>query len=167
MFEVHYLSTLVPFHPSCWLSLTLISLILFALIYLLVPSSCPLVHHITFHIFSLTSSSLSFPLLSVPPLSPHSSSPRLLSHLPSLFHLCFSSPVLSSPWPSVYPIWPSHLSWELSQGTRLLIQFLLNLTALSSAFAIPATCREAKQNKKGQRSTKTCLDPPKKLSLDD
>lgn len=31
------------------------------------------------------------------PLAPHSSSPRLLSHLPSLFHLC--SPRLSFPLP--------------------------------------------------------------------
>lgn len=161
MFDVHYLSPLLPFRPSCWLSLTLLSLFLFALIFcLLVPSFCPLLHHITFHIFSLTS--LSFPLLSVPPLSPHSSSPRLLSHLPSLFHLCFSSPVLSSPRPSVYPIWPSHLSWELSQGTRLLIQFLLNLMALSSAFAIPATCREAKQKKKGTEKHKNLSGSPQK-----
>lgn len=56
----------------------------------------------------------------------------------------FSSLVLSSPPPSVYPIWLSCLSWELSQGTR---QFLLNIMALSSAFAIPATCG-AKQKKK-------------------
>lgn len=88
--------------------------------------------------------SLSFPSLSSTFLlfSSPLSSPLFVSPL-------FSSPVLSSPRPSVYPIWQSHLSWELSQGTRLLIQFLLNLMALGSAFAIRATCGKTKQEKKG------------------
>lgn len=87
--------------------------------------------------------SLSFPSLSSTFLlfSSPLSSPLFVSPL-------FSSPVLSSPRPSVYPIWQSHLSWELSQGTRLLIQFLLNLMALGSAFAIRATCGKTKQGEK-------------------
>lgn len=107
--------------------------------------------------------SLSFPSLSSTFLlfSSPLSSPLFVSPL-------FSSPVLSSPRPSVYPIWQSHLSWELSQGTRLLIQFLLNLMALGSAFAIRATCGKTKQGGKRSKGDggawKTCL---KNLSLDD
>lgn len=140
--------------------------LLFSGCFYIFPGFSSTSHHITFKIFSLPlCNPLSFPsfssarstfLLSSAPLS----SPLFVSPL-------FSSPVLSSPQPSVYPIWPSHLSWELSQGKRLLIQFLLNLMALGSAFAIPATCRETKQKKKTrrrQRSIKTCL---KNLSPDD
>lgn len=95
--------------------------------------------------------------LSFPSLSPHSLLaflvyPSLLSS-PLFVSPLFSSPVLSSPPPSVYPIWPSHLSWELSQGTRLLIQFLLNIMGLSSAFAIAATCRAEQNRKTRERET--------------
>lgn len=114
------------------------------------PLPLPLCYSLS---FPSLSSALSTFLLYSSPLS----SPLFVSPL-------FSSPVLSSPRPSVYPIWPSHLSWELSQGTRLLIQFLLNLMALSSAFAIPATCRETKQKKKNERdreAQKPVWIPPK------
>lgn len=96
--------------------------------------------------------SLSFPSLSSTFLlfSSPLSSPLFVSPL-------FSSPVLSSPRPSVYPIWQSHLSWELSQGTRLLIQFLLNLMALGSAFAIRATCGKTKQGKKREQRRRRSL----------
>lgn len=85
-------------------------------------------------------------------LHPSPRSTFLLSVSP-LSSAIFVSPLLSSPFlsslrPSVYPIWLSHLSWELSQGTRLLIQFLLNLMALGSAFAIAAARRETKQGGK-------------------
>lgn len=84
-------------------------------------------------------------LLSVSPLSS------------ALFVFHLSSPCLSCPLPrpSVYPIWLSHLSWELSQGTRLLIQFLLNLMAVGSAFAIAAAGRQTKQ---GGKKMKNCLE---------
>lgn len=88
--------------------------------------------------------SLSFPSLS---------STFLLFSSPLFVSPLFSSPVLSSPRPSVYPIWQSHLSWELSQGTRLLIQFLLNLMALASAFAIRATCGKTKA-RRGEKKKK-------------
>lgn len=101
--------------------------------------------------------SLSFPRL---PLG------SFLSSLLSLFHLL--SP-LPSPVPSVYPIWLSPLSWELSHRTPLLIQFLLNLMAWRSAFAIPASCGETKPpwkkreaEEQRQWSTKTWVDPSQK-----
>lgn len=95
----------------------------FSLLHLFFKSLCPSPH--------------SAFLLSLSPLS----SPVFVSPL-------LSSPFLSSLRPSVSPIWLSHLSWELSQGTRLLIQFLLNLMALGSAFAIAAARRETKQGGK-------------------
>lgn len=110
----------------------------------------PPLPHRAFEIFSLTSSShnsLSFPSFSSP------RSTFLLFTSPLFVSPLFSSPVLSSPLPSVYPIWLSHLSWERSQGTWLLIQFPLNLMALSSAFAISATCRETKQKRKKKKET--------------
>lgn len=139
---MHYLIPFLPFCPSCWFSSTLISfsLCFYVLSFSILLSSIkspflltplpPLCYSLSF--LSLSSALPTFLLY-----SSTLSSPLFVSPL-------FSSPVLSSPRPSVYPIWPSHLSWELSQGTRLLIQFLLNLMALSSAFAIPATHREKK-----------------------
>lgn len=111
--------------------------------------------------FKLTFPPLLFSLLISNPFS----YPVSIFHL-STFLFLSSLPVFvspshsfySSPRPSVYPIWLSHLSWELSQRTGLLIQFLLNLMALCSAFAIPATCSETKpgrrrREKKGRRKT--------------
>lgn len=170
MFYMHYLIPFLPFSPSCWHFFQL-SYLFFSLLFILrlLGTSSPLLHHITFYITSLTSSSLLFPLL--PVLSSALSTFLLYSSplsSPLFVSPLFSSPVLSSPWPSVYPIWPSHLSWELSQGTRLLIQFLLNLMALSSAFAIPATCGETKQKKmKETEKYKNLSGSPQKLSLDD
>lgn len=92
-------------------------------------------------------------LFVIPSPSPSLSSAFLLFSSPLFVSPLFSSPVLSSPRPSVYPIWQSHLSWELSQGTRLLMQFLLNLMALASAFAIRATCGKTKA-RRGKKKRK-------------
>lgn len=81
---------------------------------------------------------------SLPTLLPLLCSPLLSS--PLFDSPLFSSPILSLPPPSVYPIWLSHLSWELSQGAKLLIQFLLNIMTLRSVFTIHATCRAKEKN---------------------
>lgn len=128
------------------------------------PSPLLCSHSITFFFFPvvplLPCYSLYFPSLS----STLSTFPFYLSRLSSPLFVSplFSSPVLSSTRPSVYPIWPSHLSWELFQGTRLLIQFLLNLMALGSAFAIPATCRETKLKKERDREAEKPVWIPQK-----
>lgn len=91
----------------------------------------------------------------------------LSSHLRSLIHLCSLRLSFLSPQPSVYPIWLSHLSWELSQGAKLLIQFLFNIMTLRSVFTILLLAEQSKRRKKTWRTKKNPVwISPNKLSLD-
>lgn len=122
-------------------------------------------------IFSLTSSSLLFPLLSFPLLSSLHIPPPLVSSLIS--PLCFTSVLLACPF--LFPAIclsnmavPSQLGAFPGNKTSNTVPPQLNGPQFCFCHSRYMQ-RDKKKKKKGkrQRSRKTCLDPPKKLSLDD
>lgn len=163
MFYMHYLSSFLPFCPSCWLSLTLIFLPLFAFIF---ESFSPLLHHITFYIFSLSSSSLLFPLLSFPLHIPPLLVPSLISPL------CFTSVLLACPFlsPAIClsnMAVPSQLGAFPGNKTSNTVPPQLNGPQFCFCHSRYMQRDKTEKNERDREAQKPVWIPPKKTSLDD